>query len=263
MSRCFVIQPFDKGQFDRRYEDVLAPAIKNADLEPYRVDLNPAVSIPIECIEDGIQNSVVCLADISLDNPNVWFEVGYAIAARKEVVFICAEDRKTPFPFDVQHRTINKYATSSPRDFKQLGQKITQRLKAIQKSSSELGTVSKLSPTQQTEGLAPHEVAALVILTEECLGPDSSISPYQLREKMQRAGFTGVAVGVALHGLNVKEYMAYGTESDDFHNQYSVCRVTKRGLQWIQDNQSNLILRVNSETEINKGPEISDEDIPF
>jgi hypothetical protein len=257
MSRCFVIQPFDKGPFDRRYEDVLAPAIKNADLEPYRVDLDPAVSIPIESIEDGIQNSVVCLADISLDNPNVWFEVGYAIAAEKEVVFICSEERKTPFPFDVQHRTINKYATSSPRDFKQLGQKITQRLKAIQKSSTELGTVSKLSPTQQTEGLTPHEVAALIILTEECLSPESNITPHQLKEKMQRAGFTGVAVGIALHGLNAKEYMAYNSLSDDFGHDYSVCAITSKGLQWIQDNQSNLVLRVN------KGPEISDEDIPF
>jgi hypothetical protein len=257
MSRCFVIQPFDKGPFDRRYEDVLAPAIKNADLEPYRVDLDPAVSIPIESIEDGIQNSLVCLADISLDNPNVWFEIGYAIAAGKEVVFICSEDRKTPFPFDVQHRTINKYATSSPRDFKQLGQKITQRLKAVQKSSQELGRVSELSPTQQTEGLAPHEVAALVILTEECLGPDSNISPHQLKEKMERAGFTGVAVGIALHGLNAKEYMAYESLSDEFNNEYSVCTITKKGLQWIQDNQNNLALRSK------KGPEISDEDIPF
>ena len=39
MPRCFVIQPFDGGQrYDKRYKDVFEPAIKNADLEPYRVD---------------------------------------------------------------------------------------------------------------------------------------------------------------------------------------------------------------------------------
>jgi hypothetical protein len=244
---------------------VLVPAIKNAELEPYRVDKDPAVSIPIESIEDGIQGSDVCLADITEDNPNVWFEVGYAIAAKKEVVFICSEDRRVKFPFDVQHRTITKYATASPRDFKQLSQKITQRLKAIQNSSRELGTVSKLAPTQQTEGLSPHEVAALVVLTEECLGPDSSITPQQLKEKMQRAGFTGVAVGIALHGLNAKEYMAYESHGDDYHNEWSVCTITKKGLQWIQDNQSNLVLRVYKPEIPDKdnGPEISDEDIPF
>ena len=83
---------------------------------------------------------------------------------------------------------------------------------------------------------------------------------------MQRAGFTGVAVGIALHGLNVKEYMLYGKHSDDYNNEWSVCTITEKGLQWIQDNQSNLVLRVSNEPEISdkdKGPEISDEDIPF
>ena len=37
MSICFVIQPFDGGTFDKRYEDIIAPAIKEAGLESYRV----------------------------------------------------------------------------------------------------------------------------------------------------------------------------------------------------------------------------------
>ena len=40
MGRCFVIQPFDQGPFDKRYDDVFAPAICDAGLEPYRVDRN-------------------------------------------------------------------------------------------------------------------------------------------------------------------------------------------------------------------------------
>jgi len=256
MRRCFVIQPFDKGPFDRRYEDVLSPAIKDADLEPYRVDQDPAVSIPIQSIENGIQSSDVCLADITLDNPNVWFEVGYAIAAKKEVVFICSEDRHTPFPFDVQHRTITKYATTSPRDFIELQRKTTQRLKAILKSDQELGAVSKLSPTQETEGLAPHEVAALVILMENRVSPDANISPYQVQERMRRAGFTDIAVGIGLNGLHVKGYMEYVSETDDFGNQYSACVISPKGLKWIQDNQSSLVLKLEK-------AKPRDDEIPF
>lgn len=48
MSKCFVIQPFDKGRYDKCYEDVFAPAIHDAGLEPYRVDRDPGVTIPIE-----------------------------------------------------------------------------------------------------------------------------------------------------------------------------------------------------------------------
>ena len=49
MPKCFVIHPFDDGkQYDKRYEDVFAPAIKDADLEPYRVDRDLSVSVPID-----------------------------------------------------------------------------------------------------------------------------------------------------------------------------------------------------------------------
>lgn len=77
---CFVIQPFDDGKFDKRFKDVFSPAILDAQLEPYRVDQDPRVSIPMEDIKKGIEESKLCLADITIDNPNVWFELGYAIA---------------------------------------------------------------------------------------------------------------------------------------------------------------------------------------
>lgn len=77
MATCFVMQPFDGGTFDRRYDDVFAPAIRDAELDPYRVDQDPKVSIPIQEIESGIRESQICLAEITQDNPNVWFELGY------------------------------------------------------------------------------------------------------------------------------------------------------------------------------------------
>ena len=112
MRKCFVMQPFDKGEFDKRYDDVFAPAVKNAGLEPYRVDRDLSVSIPIQAIEENIRDADVCLADISEANPNVWFEVGYALANGREIVLVCKEGSK--FPFDVQQRTINRYRTESP-----------------------------------------------------------------------------------------------------------------------------------------------------
>lgn len=129
MPRCFVIQPFDKGPFDKRYDDVFVPAIEKAALEPYRVDRDASASVLIENIERHIQDSEMCLADISLDNPNVWYEVGFAIASGKEVILVCSEEKATAFPFDVRHRSILTYTTHSPRDFEKLGVEITARLK--------------------------------------------------------------------------------------------------------------------------------------
>ena len=70
MGTCFVMQPFDRGVYDKRYEDIFVPAIEAAGLEPYRIDRDPGVSIPIDEIQTGIKNSDVCLAEITTDNPN-------------------------------------------------------------------------------------------------------------------------------------------------------------------------------------------------
>jgi len=69
MPYCFVIQPFDGGKFDKRFADVFRPAIEGAGLEAYRVDKDPAASIPINEIEQGIRGASVCFADVTMDNP--------------------------------------------------------------------------------------------------------------------------------------------------------------------------------------------------
>lgn len=47
---------------DKPYVQVFDPAIRDANLTPYRVDNDPSASIPIETIEQEIGNSVTCFA---------------------------------------------------------------------------------------------------------------------------------------------------------------------------------------------------------
>src|SRR5258708_18321607 len=162
MPTCFVIQPFDGGPFDKRYDDTVVPAIEEAGLEAYRVDRDPSAIIPIDEIEAGIRKADVCLADISRPNPNVWFELGYAIAAGKPVilVWLYAPDRR--FPFDIQHRAVIVYRTESPRDFEELKQEITTRLEAILLKEDRLEQLSESSVVAEVEGLSQMEIVALV-----------------------------------------------------------------------------------------------------
>ena len=154
MSTCFVIQPFDNATYDKRYKDVFEPAISAAGLEAYRVDRDPSVSIPIEDIESGIRRAAVCFAEISTDNPNVWFELGFAIASGKEVVMVCSEERAGKFPFDVQHRSVIKYGTESTSDFEDSAERLQSRLVAAIKKREELSSIADLSPVAETEGLS-------------------------------------------------------------------------------------------------------------
>ncbi|HEY0546789.1 MAG TPA: hypothetical protein VGC91_15525 [Pyrinomonadaceae bacterium] len=239
MSRCFVIQPFDKGKFDKRYDSVFAPAISEGGLEPYRVDRDSGVNIPIETIESEIRNAGICLADITTDNPNVWYELGYAIAYGKDVVLICSTERTTKFPFDVQHRNIIQYSPESPQDFMKLSSDITSRIEALLKKQRELQTVASLSPVKETEGLSAHEVVAIVSIMERTKVPGDYTSVDSVLQDMRNAGFTDIAGTLSLQSL-VKKHLIQITKSI---SGYNICRITDDGAEWLVNNQDNLKLK--------------------
>lgn len=259
MDRCFVIQPFDKGKFDKRYGDTYEPAIKASGLTPYRVDRDPGVTIPIEEIEKNIRESRVCLADITTDNPNVWYEVGFALASRKDVVLLCSTEREGKFPFDIQHRSILKYGTESASDWAKLHESITERLRAILTRQAKTETLAEMSPVRPTEGLTPHEIAALVVVAESCMMLDVQMSDWHFKQGMNNAGFNDLAASVSLRCLEKKQYVFCKKETDDNGAPVILISLTKQGELWLIDNQSKFDMRLARSKKTHSG----DDDIPF
>lgn len=243
MGTCFVIQPFDKGPFDKRFDDVVAPAIKAAGLEPYRVDRDPAVIVPIEEIEKGIRGADVCLADITLDNPNVWFELGYSLAARKDHALICSTERKGPYPFDIHHRQVIQYSAESSRDFATLAEEITRRLAALLKKSQAMENVGASSPVAEVEGLSQIEIAGLVCIAQNLDEPEDSTSAYLMRRDMEKLGFTKIATTLAIAQLLKKGYAEHYRAPDEDGTSYTALILTPRGLNWITHHQDLFVLR--------------------
>jgi nucleoside 2-deoxyribosyltransferase len=140
---CFVIQPFNKEPFEKRYTDIYKPAIKQASFKPYRVDEDPSVIIPIETIEAKIEDSDLCFADITTDNPNVWYELGFAFAQSKPVILVCSSERQGGFPFDIRHRHVIRYETESTSDYERAKEEITERIKAVMERYKRNEVISK------------------------------------------------------------------------------------------------------------------------
>lgn len=236
------MQPFDGGVFDKRYDEVLEPAIREAGLDPYRVDRDPHVSIPIDDIEAGIRSADVCLAEITRDNPNVWFELGYAIACEKEVVLVCSRERETRFPFDIQHRHIIRYTTESPRDFEQLKQEVITRLKAAVSKEKQLEQFAAEPPVLKSEGLNPQEMVALVVVMENSLDEQNPSIAYGIRNDMGKAGYTDIAAVLSLKTLLKKEFIRT-VEASNFNGEYTGYLATEAGEQWLISNQDKLVLK--------------------
>jgi hypothetical protein len=234
MPICFVIQPFDSGKFDKRFNDVYKPAIEAAGLEAYRVDRDPGVDVPIEAIEAGIRSAAMCLADITTDNPNVWYELGFAFAAGRPVVMVCSQERTDKkYPFDIQHRTIIPYVADAPSDFDTLKQSLTARIKAVLTKGEALRQIAETEQISPIHGLSQPELYVLAELSSSLYMPDSGVSVYSVRNDVEKAGLTGLGFSLGIRRLVKKEFI----EIADNDEQISVIRLLEKGWLWVEANE--------------------------
>lgn len=261
-NECFVIQPINDEKFTKRYDDIFKPAIEAVGLVAYRVDLDPTVKIPIEDIELKIKNAEICFADISVDNPNVWYELGYAFASNKDVVMVCDESRRD-FPFDVRHKNIIKYKTESPSDFDILKNRIIEKIKAYLQSQK---TAEKIleNPIKETDGLQPYELSLLAFIIGEQYTDEEVANVYELRNRMTKAGFNDTACSIGMRLLKTKDFISTRMDSDFNGNEYAVCALSDRGVDFILKNTHLFDLKQPNKKEIIGNVNLGDsDDLPF
>jgi len=278
MPTCFVIQPFDSGKFDKRFKETFAPAIRTAGFEPYRVDEDARADVLITSIEDGIRSAAVCLADITADNPNVWFELGFAFAANRPVVMVCSNERTGKYPFDIQHRAIISYKTEAQSDFQTLSDAIIERLKAAGERGQTLQQIAEAEPIAPVSGLSQIELSVLAVAAGAAL-PRVGFSLWSLQNDAEKIGLSNIGISLALRRLMQKQFLEDATV-EDRNGDCKGAAISSKGWDWIDANADNFTLlrpttRSYSTARFEdlrppKGPddyahsaEITDDDIPF
>lgn len=256
MATCFVIQPFDSGKFDKRFQDIYKPAIEAAGLEAYRVDYDPGVLVPIESIEKGIRQAAICLADITADNPNVWYELGYAFASERPVVMVCSEERTgKKYPFDIQHRSIIPYQADSPSDFDKLRDSLTAKLSAIIKQDAVLDKIAESDPVSPIHGLSQPEILVLAVIAGDAYMPDHASTVSGVKRSAERVGITNMGFNLAVRRLLQKKLIR---EEEIWNEQdgegYPALAVSDSGWEWIDANDGQFVL---------SRPDKKKDDIPF
>lgn len=258
MPACFVIQPFDTGgKFDKRFDDIYKPALEQAGLEPYRVDRDPRVEVPIDSIAEHIRRATICLADITTNNANVWYELGFALATGRSVIMVCSDERGARLPFDIQHRTVIRYSRDSSSDFEDLRQEITKRAKAVvnQNAAKQIIEAEQVAPQ---EGLSQIEILVLAVAAAATDIPGSWESMYALKRDAEKSGLTGVGFGVALRRLQQKGLVEFGEYENDNGDCYQTVVLTNNGWNWIDGHETLFSFRRED-----SNTDLSDDDIPF
>src|SRR5499427_5229022 len=118
--RAFVIMPFGKKtaadgtviDFDAVYRELVAPAVTAAGLAPHRADADRrGGSIHLDMFQDLLLAEFV-VADLTLDNANVWYEIGvrHALRAGGTVMTYALRDR---LPFDIAGQRMQRYTLTA------------------------------------------------------------------------------------------------------------------------------------------------------
>ncbi len=106
--RVFVAMPFGSKpdstgtpvDFDRIYSELIRPALEDAGLEVLRADEElDAGDIRVDLFQELLMADLV-VADLTLDNPNVWYELGVRHALRARGVILVQGPRAAQ-PFDI------------------------------------------------------------------------------------------------------------------------------------------------------------------
>ena len=97
--RAFVVMQFSDA-FNALYTDVIKPTCEKFGLKAIRADDIYEAGLIINDITRSIEESSVIIADVTTDNPNVFYEVGYAHGLKK-VTILLSDRTRDKLPFDV------------------------------------------------------------------------------------------------------------------------------------------------------------------
>jgi len=259
---CFVIQSFDGGTYDRRYKETIRPALIKAEVDPQRADEILGLNPVIDKIETAIESASICIAEVSEDNPNVWLELGYALALDRPTVILCDKSKREKLPFDIQHRPIIFYRTDSRSGYDELESNIIKWIKNELNTSERVKRINVLKPgSEDKTDLEDYEVAVLSSAFAFWPTTDGGISQWKLEQKLKEMRFTEVALALGVTGLMerglINEKLLIDTSGFD-NEEYKAYFVTNAGIQWLQNNKDILAVK-----EPEKEIMTFDDEIPF
>ncbi len=130
LETCFVMMPFGSW-FDRYYQEIYVPAIREAGFEPVRADELFSSGSVVEQIWEQIKKARLLLADLTDRNANVFYELGLAHAAKKPVIFTAPKVEDVPF--DLRHLRVIIYDIREPEWASALRKSVTEYLKTALK----------------------------------------------------------------------------------------------------------------------------------
>jgi uncharacterized protein YjbI with pentapeptide repeats len=99
-NEAFIIMEFGNSRMDDLYKYGIKTIVEEAGFEPKRVDQYEFHGQITDQILQNILTCQIVIAECSAANKNVFFEIGYALGNKREVIFLV--DNAANIPFDLK-----------------------------------------------------------------------------------------------------------------------------------------------------------------
>ena len=112
------------AQYDpsaERLRDTVRRALDKAGVKLFTPDLEPG-AVWAEATTDAIASADFVIADVSRGNPNVFYEIGFAHAMRKNTILLVDKDANPKLPTDLAGTFVLTY---DPQNLRDVGEYIT------------------------------------------------------------------------------------------------------------------------------------------
>lgn len=144
---CFVLMPFGRKpdlsgtliDFDRVYGELIAPAVRDAGLEPIRADEEMSGGIIHKPMFERLIFCKYAVADLTTANANVFYELGIRHAVRPWSTVLLFSKGGSQLPFDVSPLRALPYTLTSeggPADAPAMKSVLVERLQGAQEAAA-------------------------------------------------------------------------------------------------------------------------------
>jgi hypothetical protein len=105
--KCFIIMPFGVQDLEDLYSEFILPVLDDCKLECARGDDIFGSNVVMDDVRAAITRADLVIADLTGQNPNVFYEVGIAHTLGKPVLLL--SQSIDDVPFDLRHRRVLPY----------------------------------------------------------------------------------------------------------------------------------------------------------
>jgi len=166
-KKCFIIMPIttptklveqykgDKDHFSHVLEHLFIPSLKEAGFDPIPPTAGGSNIIQADIIKQ-LSSCELVLCDISILNPNVFFEFGIRTALDKPVALV-RDDKTTSIPFDTNMLHCHKYGSLEVHTFEKEKQALTKHVQEAYKKSKARNALWKYFGVAQVGMFKPED----------------------------------------------------------------------------------------------------------